>query len=97
MPDMEAIHELMQRYDNDKALVSPNDRLGGGLDLLIPRLERATLNQAISDEASTGRYGIRANTAQDFLVDALEAIDGEPHSPRKTAHDCRDQFSRWAH
>ena len=71
---MEALQELVRRYDQPELAISQAYQ-DGGVDPLWPRFERAAINQLEDGEATVSRYGIWANTVRDNIVEAMRLLE----------------------
>ena len=75
MDKIEQLHDVLSDYKDDSTLVISTAFSDGGAHLIIPRLERAAINQIESDNAVYSRYGVWANSVRDTLLEALKNID----------------------
>ena len=69
---------MVDHYEDDVTLIEPTNIHDDGLEMLLPRLHRALINDASGGTATHSRYAIWAHTLRDYLVAASEAIsDGD--------------------
>jgi hypothetical protein len=72
----QAIHEILERFDDDRKIQHLNAyEVSEGISLdeafmLIPRLERAAINQINDGSATVSRYVIWAETVRGILLSA---------------------------
>ncbi|MCE0733634.1 hypothetical protein LWH48_12675 [Halomonas sp. G15] len=77
MSNQEEIDNIILRYSEESILFRSSSLVGGGMDPLFPRLERAVMNQLDHGSATLSRYGIWANTVRDNIAMALELLEKE--------------------
>lgn len=75
--DWEQIVKCIQRFDNDREMLTGDSSRDGGTMMLFARLERAALNQFDDGESTVSRYAIWANTVRDYIRAAMSAPDDE--------------------
>lgn len=69
------IYKIIEDYSTEKALKISSAYTDGGLEPLFPRLERAALDQIVSDDSTFSRYAIWANTVRDTIIEAIKVIN----------------------
>lgn len=71
----EKLREITKRFGREDNVVISTACSDGGTEPLFPRLERAADNRIEDREATFSRYGIRANTARDNILEGLELLE----------------------
>jgi hypothetical protein len=68
------ITAIIERYSTDQEIIISTAFPDGGLGLLMPRLDRAAMNQVVDGDAMFSRYAIWANTARDTIIEASRRL-----------------------
>lgn len=84
MDKLEQVEKILSDYQDDATLVISTAYSDGGDGPIIPRLERAVINQIEASDAVYSRYGIWANTVRDNLLESIKSLDaGDIEATRK--------------